>query len=287
MQIDFTTTAMPRPDIYDRCLHSFEKNLTGLSLKDCNLYINVDPLPYDNPRDLIEINRLRRGVVEVAESYFKEVFPRLPEKGNCADAYKWLWTKADSEVIFNLEDDWVLKKPVCVDNLLRKFDNDVLYQVVFRAYNYVYPTCCLSPSFLHRRWYKPVAKGMNKTQNPESQIHKNTDRRFNVFVPNKATCNSKKIPGLKRQIERYVYAYPKWRMVPSNIIVGDIGRDWILNSPYTSPVEKYKIMYKKYVKYCRLNNKDIDAPKEYKKVHFLSWVIKEGANPLRWLINYV
>ncbi len=262
--MDFTTTAMPRPDIYNRCLRSFEKNLIGLSLKDCNLYINIDPFPYEDKRELKEIKRLRFGVVDVAAKYFKNVIPRLPKVGNYADAYKWIWNNAESEIIFNLEDDWTLNSPVNVNHLLKKFENNTLYQVVFRAYNYVYPTCCTSPSFLHRRWYKPIAKGMSRKQNPESQIHKNTDKRFNVFVPNRKTCSSKKFPGRKREIEKHVYAYPKWRNVQRNIIVDDIGRDWIKSSPYTYPVEKYGD----------------------KKVNFLSWVIKDEVNPLQWLMEY-
>lgn len=284
--MDFTTTAMPRPDVYNRCLRSFEKNLIGLSLKDCNLFINIDPLPYNSKSELMEINRLRCGVVGVAESYFKNVFPRLPKVGNYADAYKWIWNNADSEIIFNIEDDWILNRPVNVNHLLKKFENNTLYQVVFRAYNYVYPTCCTSPSLLHRRWYKPIAKGMNKTQNPESQIHKNTDHRFNTFIPNRKTCSSRKLPGKRRKIEKYVYAYPKWRMIPKNIIVEDIGRDWIKNSPYISPVEKYKIKNKEYINFCKVNKIKVHIPKQYKKVNFLSWVIKDDVSPLQWLMEY-
>jgi hypothetical protein len=107
-----------------------------------------------------------------------------------------------------------------------------------------------------------------------------------VFVPNKKTCNSKKIPGEKREIEKYICAYPKYRLVPGNIIVDDIGRKWIEESPYSSPVEKYKIMYKKHVRHCELNNLPIRAPKKWKKVSFLSWVIKDGVHPLKWLKDY-
>lgn len=292
MKIDFTTTAMPRPDILNRCYKSFQKNLIGIDLKECDLYINVDPLPSNMPRQTIYIKKLIDSTIEVAATCFKKVVARTPKEANYASAYKWLWGEAKSDIIFNLEDDWELLKPVNVSHMLRKFDIcQSLYQVVFRAYTYVYPTCCTSPSFLHRRWYYPISQGMNTKENPESQIHKNNNGKFKVFVPNRKTCDWKKYPGEKRVIENYITPYPKYRNVKGNIIVRDIGKKWIENSPYCSPVTLLKEEMWNFKRYKhRLDAMQIRLAKRHleslKKVNFLSWVIKKDVNPLKWLMEY-
>jgi hypothetical protein len=61
MQIDFTTTAMCRPELFRRTLESFDQNLAGISLRDCSLYLNIDPLPD---------NDLAVEVIGVATEYF-------------------------------------------------------------------------------------------------------------------------------------------------------------------------------------------------------------------------
>ena len=282
---------MPRPDILDRCYASFKKNLLGIDFADCTCYINVDPLPWENERQKQIINRMRKDTVKVAEKYFKVVVSRVPKSPNYASAYKWLWGHAESELILNIEDDWELVKPINIKHLIKKFDKTTtLYQVVFRAYSYVYPTCCTSPSLLHRRWYRPISEGMNISQNPESQIHKNNDHRFDVFVPNKRNCSNKRVNGERREIEKYVIPYPKPLSVRDNIIVKDIGKGWIESSPYISPVDlikQEKDMYRKHRKKMdRYQRKYAEAYIEsLKKVNFLCWVIKPGVNPMKWLLE--
>jgi len=292
MQIDITTTAMPRPDILDRCYSSFQKYLIGVDFTECDCYINIDPLPASNERQCKYINQMISATIETAKKHFGNVIVRAPKTPNYAAAYKWLWSKAQSDIILNIEDDWELLRPISVNHLIKKFTAiKTLYQIVFRAYSYVYPTCCTSPSLLHRRWYKPVSNGMNKIENPESQIHKNNNNKFSVFVPNRKTCDSKKHPGKKREIEKYIIPYPKNNFDRSCIIVKDIGKKWIENSPYISPVDlirREKEMYRKH-KHKMDRDQKIYAKKcieSLKKSNFLSWVIRPDVNPLKWLMEY-
>jgi hypothetical protein len=270
MNIDFTTTAMPRPDILDECYSSFDKNLIGINLKENDLYINIDPFPYYTDEEFSEIKRLSEKCIKVGKKYFKNVFPFTPRKANYSKAYKRIWGNAKTDFIFNIEDDWRLDRRINIKFLIKEFKSSTLYQVVLRAYNYKYPACCTSPSLLHKRWYKVIAKGLKSNQNPESQIHKNSDGRFGtLLVPNN---NTTKTP------EKYIVAYPE------KIVVSDIGREWVKKSPYVSPIEHNRDLEKKY------GSKDSEGYKMFsvkiKKVDFLNWVIDPKANPLKWLKEY-
>ncbi len=205
--MDFTTTAMTRPMILDRTLTSFSKNLEGINLKSCRLFINIDPLPP-------EIKR--KTVIEVAKKYFKEVHYNLPKVANFTAAVNWTWSGARTEYIFHLEDDWELIKPVSVPKLLNYFENNQLIQVILRAYRYRYKTCALSPSIIHRKMYSAVGGKLNIKVNPEAQLRGN---RFGVKMPSKGTIGHKKL----------IVTFPeKTRLV----ILRDIGRKWINKTIY-------------------------------------------------------
>lgn len=278
--ISFTTTAMPRPDILDKCYESFSKNLFGVDMKRSVLYLNIDPFPYDNAKQFVQINRLRENVLSVAKKYFKTVYYNTPDKPNYAAAYKWLWGSAKSDVIINIEDDWELIRPVNIDILLNKYSH-VKYEIVFRAYGYNYPCCCTSPAILKKRFYSEIARGMNTQENPECQIHRNGDGRYSIIIPNSRT----------KDIKTYVVAYPEYRNVHRNIIVKDIGREWFKRCPYIIPQHNSIIRYQQYVtdkKKARAEGKIYTKkrPKIRTKVDFVKWELDESINPLNWLIEY-
>jgi hypothetical protein len=204
LSMDFTTTAVARHGIFNQTLSSFSKNLKGINLKDCRLVINVDPLPP---------NRKRRDVIKVAKKYFRQVKYNLPNKPNFTAAYNWVWENANTEYIFNLEDDWLLTAEVDVPALLKYFEkNDKLLQILLRAYNYHYRTCALSPSIIHRRLYSAVGGNMNVKINPEAQLR---GERFGIKMPTRGKGVSRK--GLIR-------VYPKKLKA---VILKDLGRQWI------------------------------------------------------------
>jgi hypothetical protein len=215
MILDFTTTAVARPKIVDRTYASFHKNLKGIEFDKCTLYINIDPLPASVDRN---------KVIKVAEKYFGKVVANTPEQGNYTQAYNWCWSSAQTEYIFNLEDDWTLKEEVNVDRIMRFFDaHKNLFEVALRAYPYVYQKCPTSPAFLHERFYKKVGGNLDPTLNPETQLR---GKKFGIKMP----CKAENISH-----EGKVCVYPK---NVKKVILKDIGREWIESSKFKRPPKK-------------------------------------------------
>jgi hypothetical protein len=200
MNLDFTTTATVRPEIHETTFSTFSKNLKGIDLKECTLYMNIDPLPSTEGRE---------EVASVAEKYFGKVVYNMPDTPNFTRAYNWVWSNAKSEVIFNLEDDWALKREVDIIELLKEFKkNDNLYQVILRAYPYEYKKIVTSPCLMHERFYKAVGGNFDENVNSEVQLR---GENFGLKLPS---------PEHKIPVDGKIITHP------DNIIVKDIGRQW-------------------------------------------------------------
>lgn len=212
LELDFTTTAMARPGVLNNTLKSFSRNLRGLNLKDCRMIINVDPLPPDKAK--------RKDVVKVARKYFKEVKHNYPSEANFTAAVNWVWSNAETEYIFHLEDDWELIKPISVPKMLKYFEkNKELIQVILRAYRYAYKTCALSPSIIHRKMYSAIGGNLTSAVNPEAQLR---GERHGIIMP---TRSRKKGHSHKRLI----VVYPE---KIKNVVLRDLGRAWINKTSY-------------------------------------------------------
>ena len=210
--MDFTTTAMARPEIVYSTYKSFNKRLKGIDLKKCKLFINIDPLP-----DNID----RREVEDVAKQFFGEVHANYPDKPNYTEAYNWIWSNASTEFIFNLEDDWNLEEDVFIPHLLENFKTHPnLMEIALRAYKYKYLKCPTSPSIMHERYYKAVGGNLNKKLNPETQLR---GKNFGIEMPDPES-------GISQKGKLIVY--------PKNVILKDIGRQWLDNSGYQRPKKK-------------------------------------------------
>jgi len=215
MILDFTTTAVARPKIVNQTFKSFSRNLKGVDFGSSRLFINIDPLPSDVDR---------QEVIDVAEKYFGTVVANCPKKGNYTTAYNWVWGRAETEFIFNLEDDWAMTEEVHIDKLLAYFDgSETMYEVALRAYEYPYRTCPTSPSVMHERYYKKIAGNLDPTFNPECQLR---GRKWGLKMPSK----DPKVTHKGR-----VIAYPEKR---SHIVLKDLGRDWMNKQPFKRPNSK-------------------------------------------------
>ncbi len=215
--MDFTTTAMARPDIVNKTYKSFSSGLKGIDLKECRLFINIDPLPE---------NIDRREVTKTAKKYFKEVHPNYPEKANFTAACNWLWSNAETEFIFHLEDDWLLLQDVSVPELLKYFDQRrKLMEVALRAYKYEYKICPLSPCIMHERYYKAIAGNLNESVNPEIQLR---GRIWGIEIPS---------PEFKVSHKGKLIIYPE---KTNEVILKDSGRGWIKKSKFKKPSKKSK-----------------------------------------------
>jgi len=208
--MDFTTTAMARPDIVDQTYASFSENLDGIDLKQCGLFINVDPIPSD-------VDRME--VIKVAKKYFGEVHYNFPNRPNYTRAYNWIWSNARTKYIFNLEDDWGLLEEVSVPYLLEYFgEYPDLMEVALRAYTYSYKACPTSPSIMHERYYKAVAGKLDEKFNPECQLR---GKNFGIEMPARSLGVSPK---------GKIIAYPDKR-----VILKDLGRNWLERSKFAKP----------------------------------------------------
>lgn len=203
LTMDFTTTATARPHIVKKTYSSFNRHLKGINLKECRLFINVDPIPKGVKQRLVG---------QVAEKYFGEVISNYPKVPNYTAAYNWVWSNAESKYIFNLEDDWELSVDVDIPKLLENFDRHPnLYIVALRAYKYRYLTCPTSPGIMHERYYRKLGGNLNNNLNPEAQLR---GKRFGLEMP---TREGKISPKGK------VVVYPTH---VKKVIVHDIGRVW-------------------------------------------------------------
>ena len=208
--MDFTMTAMARHEIVNNTLKSFSKNLKGINLKDCRLIVNIDPLP---PKVK------RKNVIKIGRRYFGDVIYNLPPVANFTAACNWVWSNAETEYIFHVEDDWELTTPISVPKILRHFENnETLLQVILRAYRYRYETCSLSPSVMHKRFYSKLAGNLNTKLNPEIQLR---GERFGLKMPRRGR------PGISTKGLIVVYPRPSKR-----IVLKDLGRAWINGTKY-------------------------------------------------------
>ena len=210
MIMDFTTTAVARPKILDRTLASFNKNLRGVNLKECRIVINIDPFPR---------KANRKAVIQVAEKYFKEVKYNLPKVASFPAAYKWVFSNAETEYIFNLEDDWELRSKIEISKIMEYFKkNPKMIQVLLRAYRYHYRTCALSPGVWHMKFYEAAGKNLKTDLNPEAQLR---GERWGIIMPTRAMKAVK--------AKNFVGVYPQSL---KHVVVRDLGRAWINKRPF-------------------------------------------------------
>jgi len=256
MKIDFTCTAMPVPELMERCFKSLKRNLIGIDLKKCNICVSLDNFP-DVSRRLLHAQFGK--IYELLYKYFGD-----NAIGFCEDfsnSVRNCFLSVRTDIIFHFEYDWELTKPINVDEIIQKFSQSPnLYQVPLRAYSYDYPALCLSPSFLHKRFYKPFARNMNINRNPEAEMHTG---KIGIFLPNRNSC---KQAGVK--VTDYIQAYPEEN---NDIVLKDIGREWLGNSPYMKPQDLPKT-----------------DPRYKKKSEFIKWIKRnENEDCLEWLAKTI
>lgn len=203
--IVFTTTATNRPKILDRTYDSFHRHISDIDLRECKLIINIDPLPSS---EKIE------DVIRVAKKYFGEVVYNIPEKANFTSAINYLWSKADADYIFHIEDDWLLIEKIELLKITKQLsENENLLQCILRAYDYKYDKMVLSPSIIKKCLYNKIGGILNPNLNPEIQLRDIGITKYEINKTRLSVCGE----------------HP---------IVEDIGRKWIEKSGFKRPDKK-------------------------------------------------
>lgn len=196
----FCITAMARPEILDKTLQSFQRNLVDITMKKHKVRINIDPYNDDKSK--------QQETLDVARKYFGYTESNLTDVGNFAKAVKFVWSNLTLPYVFHLEDDWELLEPIKVVDMKFFMKEKGCHQVALRAYDKARRTrygymCCLSPSLIKSEFCTLMSTELDDNRNPELYMKR--------YVMNHNY----------HQNDNTVYPYP------NHVILQDLGREWM------------------------------------------------------------
>lgn len=164
MRLEFSCTACRRPGIARDTFASFAENLRGVDFRASRLYLNIDPVP---------TTAAWSEVVRAAHSVFGDVRSRLPDSPCFPAAVKWCWQQPGGEFFVHLEEDWLLRQPVEIGEMLALLQADPGLSVVnLRAYPHNDDRICLAPGLWRTAHAKAIAEKMRTDANPEMQLRR-------------------------------------------------------------------------------------------------------------------
>lgn len=226
--IDVTITATRRPTLLHQTLTSFYEPF--FKRAKVRGIINVDPVGE-------EIDS--RRVVDVCHEFFEEVVWNCPKEASFPKAFKWCWSQATGDFVFNLEDDWELKRPFPVDYiviLFKKYQDLVSVRLPafpagkesMKCWNRFFPWngefyevprdhviglgFCGHPSFLRGEFVKKVAPMLEEHINPEKQFHHHNQ-------------------GIVDEVSKWRFGiFGEPNDPPTPPLVEDIGRRWMVEN---------------------------------------------------------
>ena len=216
MNIDITMTATIRPKIINKTLNSFANNLLSND-HNYRLIVNID--------NIGNLNKNHNNVLNICRKYFKNIVYNTPEHPNFAKAIKWTWSNVDSDIVFHLEDDWIIRRKIDINFLLYLIEkhNDfssfrlpkrnAVYKKVKRKNNLNKNTLVqcsvvsLNPLFLRKSFLDKVSSVLNIKKNPERQLQK-------------CKKNNKKMCKIIKNTKHCVYSGNGYSLIK------DIGITW-------------------------------------------------------------
>jgi len=234
--MDITMTAVRRPEVIEKTLKSFTENLFVIP-KDHRLIVNIDPIGDD-----VDNNE----VIDVLEKYFSNLVIFEPKKPSFPKAVIRIWKQVESKYFFHLEDDWVLKRPVFISDLINPLkrnknlacmrlykenipltNNPTMFGCKYhynQEFNFFKPIpgsnnwknqFGLNPVMIKKEFIDEVLPLMVNDKNPEKQFRENNPLFKNILL--KWTFAIYGRPGLKRMV---------W---------GKNGLHWRLDSKFQKP----------------------------------------------------
>jgi hypothetical protein len=213
MRLEFTTTAMQRPGIVLDTYRSFAANLTGVDFKDSTLYLNIDPMPAEGDAG---------AVVLAAREFFGTVIVNQPDHPCFPAAVKWCWSQPGGEYFVNLEDDWLLERPVNIADMLAPLRADPgLSCVNIRVYPHNDDRLCLAPGLWRTDHAKAIAAKMRLDANPEMQLRPARPNNPHGGLHN--GYKGKQLPGPRALI--------------------DMGRPWMVNNGLVRAKDRHFIQW--------------------------------------------
>lgn len=224
MKIDVCMVAGRRPDLIQTTLDSFNANLFRNFTVE-RFIVNIDPV-FGSDDDQARCR-------EIIHSFFPTAQISEPaEPGFCA-AVKRNWAASEAEVIFHMEDDWLLRRPIAPADIAGFQDNPRITQICFNHANKRWPVSeqgpfvsgrkrkkflglptpfrtkapqfTTSPSFLRGSFARACASLMDQNFDPEKQFFK----------------------GVNKPLEEYVSPYLNMVLGEGpDYMILDIGREW-------------------------------------------------------------
>lgn len=229
--LDVTMTATLRHEVLEETLASFRMNL--FKNHPIRLIINIDPVGDSTVDD----------VLKVCEKYidFRTEW-NAPDTPSFPKAFRWVWSKVSSPVVFHLEEDWALLREVDLDVRLL-FTMAVIQDLailrlpffksgidsmknwnLFFPYNGLYYECpqelkkrvgfCGHPSLIRKDWIVSVRDHLTDDFNPEKALQF-SDKRGD--------------PELQAKIEAWNYAVIG--KPGDDKYIDDLGRPWMARHP--------------------------------------------------------
>jgi hypothetical protein len=160
-------------------------------------------------------------------------------------AFKWCWSQVESDLVFNLEEDWELLRPLDLSDLLNVFNQNPqigvarlsafpVGETVTKNWNVFIPRVgdffevpeelriaigfCGHPSLIRGEFVKKTVPYLDATRNPEKQFH----RGGSSFI--------------KDEILKWRYiVYSQPQQPPA---IRDIGRRWMINNGWAKKGSK-------------------------------------------------
>ncbi len=227
--LDVTMTACRRPELIRVTWASFTKYLW--SNVGRRLIINVDPVGHDIPSG---------QVITDAHLFFPRVVGNAPDKASFPKAFKWVLSRAETDIVLHLEDDWELTQKVDLSRMLQIMDENpnlaCLRLAAFHAgekamknWNKFFPydkfkgfyPCpselkasvgfCGHPSLIRLEFLDQTVPYLDIRKNPEKQFHRGH-------------------PKIMEAVQKWdfgVYSVPG-----SPPLIRDIGRQWMLKNDF-------------------------------------------------------
>jgi len=226
--LDITMTATRRPEIIERTIQSFKENM--LWNCDCLLTANIDPVGGSEEDG--------EAAARVMEKHFNAHI-RMPKVADFGGAFKWCWEQTTADYVLHLEEDWELLKPIDLSQILRLLelhkDLALLRLPAFPStektmknwnkfflWNGEFFECpedlritvgfCGHPSIIKGEYIHRCVRWLESNRNPEKQFHKGGPRKLTAEVLR--------------------WRYGVFGGLCESPTVRDIGREWIVKSPW-------------------------------------------------------
>lgn len=221
--MDITMTAVRRPEIIHKTLSSFANAFNNF--KSHRLIVNIDPVGgtlFDEQR-----------VIDICYEFFDNIIVKTPHKASFPKAFNWCWSQIETDIVFHLEDDFVLIQQIDISEILNILDAEpdlaLMRLPLFRSgpkdmktwnkfipFNGKYFECpkdlrgsvgfCGHPSFIRKEFIDKCLPYLDDNLNPEKIFH----RKGGILME-----------------EVMKWRYGIFGTTNNPPIIKDIGREWI------------------------------------------------------------